>query len=79
MLLPLVEDGVEDQQDQEGGVVGDHRLGAGELSLIEHVEEGAEEGDPRNTVQGGLHQQEHLVQCCERVPLGSVSVSKIML
>ena len=66
---------VEEDQDHEGGVVGDDGPGAAELSLILHVEPSAEQHNSRHAVHGCLHQQEHQVQACEGVPLCPVPVS----
>ena len=63
--LALVAEAVEEDQDHEGGVVGDDGPGATELSLVLHVEPSAEKQNSRHTVQGGLHQQKHQVQGCE--------------
>ena len=41
----FVEDEIKDQQDDEGEVVRDDGLGAGELAVIDHVEPGAEQQD----------------------------------
>ena len=77
ILLALGEVSVEEDQDHEGGVVGDDRLGAAELSLVLHVEPGAEQHNSRHTVQSGLHQQEHQVQDGEGVPLCPVPVLEL--
>ena len=69
ILLALGEVGIEEDQDHEGGVVGDDRLGAAELSLVLHVEPGAEQHNSRHAVQDGLHQQEDQVEAGEGVPL----------
>ena len=41
----FVEDEIKDQQDDEGEVIRDDGLGAGELTVIDHVEPGAEQQD----------------------------------
>ena len=46
ILLALGEVGIEQDQDHEGGVVGDDRLGAGKLSIIHHIEPGGEKNNP---------------------------------
>ena len=74
-FLALAAEAVEDDQDHEGGVVGDDGPGAAELSLVLHVEPSAEQHNSRHAVHGGLHQQEDQVQDCERVPLCPVPVS----
>ena len=74
ILLALGEVCVEQDQDHEGGVVGDDRLDAAELSLVLHVEPGAEQHNSRHTVQDGLHQQEDQVKAGEGVPLCPVPV-----
>ena len=74
ILLALGEVGIEEDQDHEGGVVGDDRLDAAELSLVLHIEPSAEQHNSRHAVQGGLHQQEHQVQDCEGVPFCPISV-----
>ena len=75
ILHALGEVCIEEDQDHEGGVVGDDRLDAAELSLVLHVEPSAEKHNSRHAVHGGLHQQEHQVQACEGVPLCPVPVS----
>ena len=72
--LALVAEAVEDDQDHEGGVVGDDRPGAAELSLVLHIEPSAEQHNSRHAVQGGLCQQEHQVLAREGAPLCSVPV-----
>ena len=74
ILLALGEVSIEQDQDHEGGVVGNDRLGAAELSLILHVEPSAEQHNSRHAVQGGLQQQEHQVQDCEGVPLCPIPI-----
>ena len=74
ILLALGEVCIEQDQDHEGGVVGDDRLDAAELSLVLHIEPGAEQHNSRHTVQDGLHQQEDQVKAGEGVPLGPVPV-----
>ena len=74
-FLALAAEAVEEDQDHEGGVVGDDGPGAAELSLVLHVEPSAEQHNSRHAVQGGLHQQEHQVQGCEGVLLCPVPVS----
>ena len=61
VFATLVEDSVEDHQQQEGGVVSEDSLGAAELSVIDHVQPGAEQQDPAHTVKGGLQKEEHHV------------------
>ena len=51
ILLALGEVGIEEDQDHEGGVVGDDRLGAAELSLVHHIQPRGEEDDPGNAVK----------------------------
>ena len=75
-LVPAA-NSVEEDQDQEGRVVGDDRPGAAKLSLVLHVEPGAEQHNSRHTVQSGLHQQEHQVQDGEGVPLCPVPVLEL--
>ena len=74
ILLVLGEACIEQDQDNEGGVVGNDRLGTAELSLVMHIEPGAEQHDSRHAVQGGLCQQEHQVLAREGAPLCSVPV-----
>ena len=68
-FLALAAEAVEEDQDHEGGVVGNDGPGAAELSLVLHVEPSTEQHNSRHAVQGGLHQQEDQVQDCEGVPL----------
>ena len=73
-FLALAAEGVEEDKDHEGGVVGDDGPGAAELSLVLHVEPSAEQHNSRHTVQDGLHQQEDQVKAGEGVPLCPVPV-----
>ena len=73
-FLALAAEAVEEDQDHEGGVVGDDGPGAAELSLILHVEPSAEQHNSRHAVQDGLHQQEDQVKAGEGVPLCPVPV-----
>ena len=75
-FLALAAEAIEEDQDHEGGVVGDDGPGAAELSLILHVEPSAEQHNSCHAVQGGLHQQKDQVQGCEGVPLCPVPVSR---
>ena len=74
VFVTLVEDDVEDHQQQEGGVEGEDSLGGGELSVIDHVQPGAEQQDPAHAVKGGLHQEEHQVDGGEGALLCPVPV-----
>ena len=75
ILRVLGEECIEDEQDHEGGIVGNDRLGTAELSLVLHIEPGAEQHNSRHAVQRGLHQQEDQVQACEGIPFCPVPVS----
>ena len=75
-LVPAA-NSVEEDQDQEGRVVGNDRLGAAKLSLVLHVEPGAEQHNSRHAVQDGLHQQEDQVKAGEGVPLCPVPVEQM--
>ena len=39
----LVDNSIKDEKEDKGGVVGNESLGAGELSIIDHVQPGGEE------------------------------------
>ena len=54
-FLALAAEAVEEDQDHEGGVVGDDSPGAAELSLVLHIEPSAEQHNSRHAVQGGLY------------------------
>ena len=54
----FVYNSVKDKKNQQGGVVGNESLGAGELSIIDHVQPGGEEKYSWNAVKHGLEQQE---------------------
>ena len=62
ILLVLSEDSIEEQQDHEGGVIGDGCHDTAKLALVMDVEPSAEQQNSRNAVQGGLQKQEHQVQ-----------------
>ena len=74
VFFTLVEDRIEDHQQQEGGVVCRDSLRSAELSVIDHVQPGAEQQDPAHTVKGGLHQEEHHVDGGEGALLCPVPV-----
>ena len=54
----LVDNSIKDEKEDKGGVVGNESLGAGELSIIDHVQPGGEEKYSWNAVKHGLEQQE---------------------
>ena len=74
ILLALCEESIEEDQDHEGGVVGDGCLDTAELALVMDVEPSAEQHNSSHAVQGGLQQQGHQVKDCEGVPLCPVPV-----
>ena len=50
------EDSVEDKNNYKSGVVCNKSLGAGELSIIDHIQPGRIEKDSWNAVKHGLEQ-----------------------
>ena len=54
VVLLFVDYCIKDEEEDEGGVVGNNSLGAGELSIIDHVQTGGEEKDSWNAVKHRL-------------------------
>ena len=52
----LVYNGIKDEEEDKGGVVGNNSLCAGELSIIDHIKPGGKQKNSWNAVKHGFQQ-----------------------